>query len=114
MKTIIIEKTSKLQIKGYKKENGNITELFISDNVNDVINHVITELYDIAIKRCKGKIEQYYADNGQEYCYIKTTYKYDDHEYIYIISGFRNDWGNYINVYNTLSDNKITISKEIA
>ena len=84
----------------------------ISNNASIVINQLITILYDAQLKRCKCKIEQYY-ENGKEYCRVIGSYKGDfDKNVQHIVSGFSNEWGNFINVGDTLINNKIEI-KEI-
>lgn len=99
----------KLKIVGKKDKK----VLFESDNVEVIINWLVTILYDGNIKRAKVKIEQYYED-GKEYCKVVGKYRDTidgDRMLIYTITGLRNDWGNYINVQKTLIDNNIRIVK---
>ena len=81
-----------------------------SANTQEVIKQIITILYDAQLKRCKCKIEQYYKGTN-EYCRIIGKYKDSDGKYTfnYIVSGFCNEWGNFINVDRTLTENAITI-----
>lgn len=96
----------KLKMKYEKKENKSKTLIFESEDFNSCLNWTITALYDGAVKRSKLKIEQYYVD-GKEYCKIKATYTrpYEDIQDIYTIYNWCNDWGNFINVYNTFKEN---------
>lgn len=87
--------------------------VFESENLESVFNWLITILYDGNIKRAKVKIEQYYEDD-KEYCKVVGTYRdnIEDNKYIvYEVTGLRNDWGNFINMQETLIDNNIRIIK---
>lgn len=105
----------KLKITYYRREQEGIQKVFESYDVDSIINWTITALYDGAIKRCKIRVDQYYVD-GKEYCKIRATYTRLDPEYNeikdqYIIENWSNDWGNFINVYDTFKNNNIEIEK---
>ncbi len=107
----------KLKLKYERKEEGIKKEIFTTENVDSVISWTLTALYDGAIKRAKVKTNQYYIDN-KEYCEIIATYtRYnpdgEEVKDIYTIKNWSNDWGNYINVYDTLKNNNIEIKKEV-
>lgn len=103
----------KLKMKMERVEEGKKITIFESDDFDSCLSWTITALYDGAVKRCKLKIDQYYGDDGKEYCKIKATYvrPYDDVKEIYTIENWRNDWGNFINVCKTLQDNRIEIKE---
>ena len=102
-----------------KNKSGKI--LFESENVESVFNWALTILYDGQVKigdtrktRAKVDVSKYYDKDGKDY--TKIIGEYDDNinpggKLIYIVTGFRNDWGNFINVQNTFTDNKIKIIK---
>ena len=101
----------KLEMRMETNEEGKKKIVFESTDKESIINWTITALYDAAVKRCKVKIEQYYGDDGEEYCRIKATYKRLDPDYneikeIYIIENWCNDWGNFIDVYKTMTGNE--------
>lgn len=77
---------------------------FESTNHESVINWLITILFDGQVKRCKCKIIQYYEDQ-KEYCKIEGVYNDKN----VIVSGVSNDWGNFINMTDTLRNNNIII-----
>lgn len=111
-----INKDNKLRLEIYKKEKGKVELLKTITDVDSIFNNLITCLYDNMIKRYKMNSTQYYFE-GKEYCYIKSTQKWEDFEgneviYTYIFIGFRNDWGNYINITKTMRDNNIKILKD--
>ena len=100
-----------------KNKSGKI--LFESENVESVLNWALTILYDGQVKigdtrktRAKVDVSKYYDKDGKDY--TKIIGEYDDNinpggKLIYIVTGFRNDWGNFINVQNTFTDNKIKL-----
>lgn len=97
-------------------EEGKKKIIFESNDVESIISWTITALYDGAIKRCKIKIDQYYGEDGKEYCKIKATYKRLDPDYneikeTYVIENWSNEWGNFINVNKTFKNNNIEIKR---
>lgn len=109
-----MEKNYKLYMKMETNEEGKKKVVFETYDIDSIIRWTITALYDGAVKRNKIKIEQYYGDNGKEYCRIKATYKrigvdYEEIKETYTIENWRNDWGNFIDVYDTFYDNNIEI-----
>lgn len=103
----------KLKLTMVTTEEGRENPVYVTEDNESVIQHTITALYDGAVKRCKLKIEQYYEE-GKEYCRIKATYErygvdFEKFKDTYIVEGWCNDWGNYINVFNTFKDNNIDI-----
>lgn len=108
-------KEYKLKMRMETNEEGKKKTVFESTDKESIINWTITALYDGAIKRCKLKIEQYYGDDGKEYCKIKATYTRLDPDYneikeTYTIENWSNDWGNFINVYKTFKNNGIEVA----
>lgn len=110
-----INKDNKLRLEIYKKEKGKVELLKTITDVERIFDNLITCLYDNMVKRYKMNSTQYYFE-GIEYCYMKLTQKwetsYDMISYIFVFIGFRNDWGNYINIYKTMLENKIRIIKD--
>ena len=107
----------KLKMRMEAIKEGKKKIVFESEDKESIINWTITALFDGAVKRCKIKVDQYYAEDGKEYCRIKATYKRynpDNNEIKenYIIENWSNDWGNFINVYKTLKNNNIKIESE--
>ena len=104
-----------LKMRMETNEEGKNKIIFESEDKESIINWTITALYDGAVGRCKIKIEQYYEE-GKEYCRIKATYKrtsldFSEYKERYIIENWCNEWGNFINVYNTLKNNNIKIEE---
>lgn len=111
-----IIKDNNLRLEIYKKENGKVELLKTITNVENIFNNLIVCLYDNMVKRYKMNSTQYYFE-GVEYCYMKSTQKWerfngDEYSYIFIFIGFNNDWGNYLNITKTMLVNKIKIIKE--
>ena len=109
-------KNEKLFMYMESTEEGKKKRIFETYDHESIINWTITALFDGAVKRCKIKIDQYYIENGKEYCRIKAIYKRTDPEYneikeTYVIENWCNEWGNFINVYKTLKNNNIEILK---
>ena len=96
----------KLKMRYERVEGKNKELIFESEDFTSCLNWTITGLYDVAVKRSKAKIEQYYIDNI-EYCKIKITYQrmHEDIKDVYTIYNWRNEWGNFINVQKTFEDN---------
>ena len=107
----------KLTMTCERQENGKKEQIFKTFDKESIINWTITALYDGAVKRCKIKIDQYYADDHQEYCKIRATYTrhnqdYNEKKEIYTIKNWCNEWGNFINPQKTFKTNNITIESE--
>lgn len=94
----------KLHMYAKTKEEGKERILFDSYDKDSIISWTITALFDAAVKRCKVKVEQYYIDN-KEYCRIKATYERSNSKDTYIIENWSNQWGNFIDVYDTFKNN---------
>lgn len=107
-------KENKLMMRMETNEEGKKKIVFETKDVESILKWTITALFDGAVKRCKIKIEQYYNDDKKEYCRIKATYKrmgvdYEEIKETYIIENWRNEWGNFINVYDTMIQNNFEI-----
>lgn len=105
----------KLKMRMETNEEGKKKIVFQSEDFESVVNWTITALFDGAVKRCKIKTEQYYTD-GKEYCRITAIYTRLDPDYNeikekYIIENWSNDWGNFINVYDTFKNNNIELKE---
>ena len=103
-----------LKMRMETSEEGRKNPIFESTDKESIINWTITALYDGAVKRCKLKIDQYYGEDGKEYCRIKATYKrmngnFEEIKETYTIENWSNDWGNFINVYKTFKNNEIEV-----
>lgn len=80
-----------------------------SESVGLALSQALTILYDAQVKRCKCRIDEYYKDRNK-YCKITGRYTEPDGKFTdYVVSGIRNDWGNFIDVADTLKDNNIKI-----
>lgn len=108
----MIKNDTTLTFRVYRKdlENNDITLTLETTDHESCLNHMITMLYDKAVKRNNLKIKQYY-ENNKEYCYLEQKQETNDNfTYYYIVTGIYNEWGNFINMTKTLKDNNIKIS----
>ena len=109
----MIKNDTTLTFRVYRKdlENNYITLILETTDHESCLNHMITMLYDKVIGRYSLKTNQYYSNDGKEYCYLEQKQKTSDSfTYYYIVTGLRNEWGNFINMTKTLKDNNIKIS----
>ena len=106
----MIKNDTTLTFRVYRKDldTNKITLTLETTDHESCLNHMITMLYDKAVKRNNLKIKQYY-ENNKEYCYLEQKHLADNSEYIHIVTGIRNEWGNFINMTKTIKDNNIVI-----
>lgn len=106
----MIKNDTTLTFRVYRKdlETNKITLTLETTDHESCLNHMITMLYDKAIKRNSLKIRKYF-ENDKEYCYLEQKILENNASYYYIVTGIRCDWGNFINMTKTINDNNIVI-----